>query len=60
MPKSRADYWATKFDTNASRDERCINRLKLMDWRVDVIWECELKDLDRVKERVQTLTTLLD
>ncbi|AZO84216.1 very short patch repair endonuclease [Stutzerimonas stutzeri] len=56
-PKTRPEYWTQKFDTNASRDERCINKLKMMDWRVDVIWECELKDLNRIKERIQLLTT---
>ena len=57
IPKTRAEYWTQKFDTNASRDERCINKLKLMGWRVEVIWECELKDLDCIKERIQLLTT---
>lgn len=30
IPKTRAEYWTQRFDTNASRDERCINKLKLM------------------------------
>ncbi|RON24082.1 very short patch repair endonuclease [Pseudomonas lini] len=59
-PKSRHEFWSKKFNSNATRDEQSINKLKLMDWRVEVIWECELKDIDRIEERIYLLTKTLD
>lgn len=60
IPKSRQDFWSKKLDLNANRDEQCINKLKLMDWRVEIIWECELRDTNIVKEKILILTKNLD
>ena len=60
IPKSRQDFWSKKLDSNANRDEQCINKLKLMDWRVEIIWECELRDTNMVKEKILVLTKNLD
>lgn len=56
MPKSRENFWLEKFDTNINRDHQNTNKLKLLDWRVDVIWECETKDTNQVKEKILRLT----
>lgn len=59
-PKSRQEFWSKKLDSNANRDEQCINKLKLMDWRVEVVWECELRDINSVKEKILLLTKNLN
>ena len=56
MPKSRENFWLVKFDTNINRDYQNTNKLKLLDWRVEVIWECETKDTNQVKEKILRLT----
>jgi len=43
QPKSRVEFWKTKFDTNVERDERNTEKLKKLGWRVLIIWECELE-----------------
>lgn len=53
MPKSRLEFWRPKLTNNRQRDEANIKKLKEMGWSALEIWECELKDLDRVSERVQ-------
>ena len=43
-PKTRADWWKKKLDSNKKRDQRNYLALKSMGWNVIVIWECEIKN----------------
>ena len=43
-PKSNAEFWGEKFRANVERDNRCEAGLTKMGWRVDTVWECELKE----------------
>jgi DNA mismatch endonuclease (patch repair protein) len=51
-PKANAVYWSTKIARNSLRDAANLVALKAMGWRTAVIWECELKELARVKKRL--------
>lgn len=42
-PKSRADFWLGKFETNVVRDRRVQQALLDEGWRVSVVWECALR-----------------
>lgn len=53
-PKSNAEFWRQKIETNISRDRRKEAQLREMGWNVIVVWECEL----RPKERQETLERL--
>jgi len=48
-PKSRISFWEKKFKNNIKRDEQNIDMLKQMGWKVNIIWECEIKDIDQLK-----------
>lgn len=43
-PKSRADFWQAKFESNVTRDRKVEHELREMGWKVQVIWECETHD----------------
>lgn len=43
MPKTRVDFWTSKFRRNQERDEQSATRLKALGWRVIVIWECQTR-----------------
>lgn len=43
IPGTRMEWWLAKIGQNINRDNECIERLKEMNWKVIVIWECELK-----------------
>ena len=43
LPKTRLDFWVTKFSANIARDARNEARLRELGWHVEVIWECALK-----------------
>lgn len=43
LPASNAEFWKEKFKRNLLRDKRNVKALEKMGWKVNVIWECELK-----------------
>jgi DNA mismatch endonuclease, patch repair protein len=51
-PKTRATYWAAKFEANMERDMRKEGQLKALGWKVLVIWECETFDSAMMVHRV--------
>lgn len=55
IPKTRVDFWTEKIETNRHRDKK--NKLELNEhgWKTLVIYECELKGLQKEK----TLNKLL-
>lgn len=52
MPKSRREFWEPKLRANRARDLRNQRQLKKLGWEYQVIWECELKDLDAIALRL--------
>lgn len=53
IPKSRVEYWAEKISKNAERDARNLEWLQREGWKVLVVWECELKDVETLRERLR-------
>jgi DNA mismatch endonuclease (patch repair protein) len=43
LPKTNREFWRTKLENNVDRDKRVIRSLLDENWRVLVIWECELQ-----------------
>lgn len=53
MPKSRLDFWDTKFEGNVMRDKNNLSLLRKAGWLPIVVWECEIKrHADAVLRRV--------
>jgi DNA mismatch endonuclease, patch repair protein len=52
MPKANQAYWQSKICRNSLRDAKSIAALQSEGWRVATIWECELKDMGRVRTRL--------
>lgn len=52
VPRTNTAYWQSKIARNILRDAANLVALKSEDWRTAVIWECELKRLERVKKRI--------
>ncbi len=50
LPKSKLDFWATKLEENRRRDLRNEKELMRMGWRVLVVWECQLSDIQQVQQ----------
>lgn len=43
IPSTRKDFWTSKLEANARRDEVAQSSLLAQGWRVLTIWECYLK-----------------
>lgn len=41
--KSRSEYWTAKIRGNQDRDIKHVEALKILGWKVYVLWECELR-----------------
>jgi len=51
-PKANAAYWTAKIARNMARDVVAQAALKAAGWRVEVVWECELRDAEALGERL--------
>jgi DNA mismatch endonuclease (patch repair protein) len=53
MPKSRTSFWKKKFDKNIRRDRKNKCELRKLDWKVIVLWECQvMKHPGKIAERL--------
>lgn len=52
MPKSRLEFWQNKLQQNRSRDDLNLRRLRAAGWRVLVIWECQIRHVERLNARI--------
>jgi DNA mismatch endonuclease (patch repair protein) len=51
-PKSKIEYWGPKLKGNAARDKQVRKSLRQLGWRCLVVWECELRDCDKISRRI--------
>ncbi len=51
-PKSRVDFWQTKFRRNVERHREVTAELEELGWRVVVIWECETASEEQLQQRL--------
>lgn len=55
VPKTNRDYWLAKVGRNRIRDAAAAEALSGSGWRVEVIWECEMKDEAALADRLARL-----
>lgn len=48
LPSTRQDFWKAKIERNRVVDERTLQALRSLGWRVGVVWECSLKGKSRL------------
>jgi DNA mismatch endonuclease, patch repair protein len=52
VPKQNRDYWVGKVDRNRARDAKSCEALAALGWRVETVWECDLKDPAALEARL--------
>ena len=57
VPKTKAEWWLNKLNSNVERDRRVTLELKNSGWKVIVLWECEIKGKDStyIKNKLNSL-----
>ncbi len=53
-PATNQEYWLNKFDRTVKRDKKNVKELQRQGWRVVTIWECELRNLARLENRLKS------
>lgn len=57
MPKSRLDFWRPKLEGNRERDLRNQSELEVTGWRYLVVWECELRHIEQLQNKLLAFLT---
>jgi DNA mismatch endonuclease (patch repair protein) len=52
-PTSNAEFWNRKLDSNIQRDQAVRQELTGQKWNVLVVWECELREIQALEERLR-------
>jgi DNA mismatch endonuclease (patch repair protein) len=55
VPKQNRDYWLGKVGRNRERDVASRAALEAAGWRVEVVWECDLKDEAGLRARLERM-----
>jgi DNA mismatch endonuclease (patch repair protein) len=55
VPKQNRDYWVGKVGRNRARDAASQEALAALGWRVETIWECNLKEEAVLNARLAAL-----
>lgn len=53
LPKSRSEFWKDKMSKNIARDRKSMRALRKLGWQLLIIWECQLKQPQRVSLRIR-------
>lgn len=54
-PKSRPEFWLPKLARNRERDRETAAALERSGWRVETIWQCETRDPETLRSRLNRL-----
>ena len=52
-PTSNTAYWSQKFSRNIARDKKNARLLTRQGWNVILVWECQLKNPERLAKKVK-------
>lgn len=52
-PRTRSDFWESKFQSTVARDSENLSILEASGWCVMILWGCELKNV-QLTERLRT------
>lgn len=51
-PGSNVERWRRKFARNTARDDEARSALEAAGWRVEVVWECQSRDVSALTARL--------
>lgn len=60
LPKSRHEFWLPKLEGNRARDIRVEQELTALGWSVLAIWECQVKDAERLENMIRGFLDAVD
>ena len=55
LPSSNIDFWKEKISNNKSRDDKNSDLLIKLGWKVIIIWQCEISNVNNREIRLEFL-----
>lgn len=55
LPSSNIDFWRKKISNNKSRDDKNSDLLIKLGWKVIIIWQCEISNVNNREIRLEFL-----
>lgn len=55
LPSSNIDFWREKISNNKSRDDKNSDLLIKLGWKVIIIWQCEISNVNNREIRLEFL-----
>lgn len=55
IPKSNRAYWKPKLEHNIRKDAQHKRELKKLGWKTIIVWECEIKNLEKLRKAISKL-----
>jgi DNA mismatch endonuclease (patch repair protein) len=52
-PETNKQFWSQKIEGNIKRDGRNLCKLRKSGWSVAIIWQCQTRNEDRLKRRIE-------
>ncbi|MGL4262937.1 MAG: very short patch repair endonuclease [Afipia sp.] len=59
LPQTNVRFWAEKIEKNKLRDKKTNAALRKSAWKVQTVWQCELRNLDMATRRMLLISTKL-
>lgn len=56
-PQTNRKFWNRKLDGNIRRDAETLSDLRKLGWNVLIVWECEVKDVELMEEKLKSFMT---
>ncbi|MCL4843429.1 MAG: DNA mismatch endonuclease Vsr [Bryobacteraceae bacterium] len=53
VPVQNREYWTRKLAQNVERDRNAMSGLRRLGWKSLAVWECEIKDQDRLRRTLR-------
>jgi DNA mismatch endonuclease, patch repair protein len=51
-PTTNKEFWHKKIDRNIHHDKEIVSNLKESGWDILIVWTCEIKDLNHLKDKI--------
>jgi len=58
LPTTRVAFWRKKISGNQRRDGEHLKALRYLGWRALIVWECELKNPERLGRKLAKFTEI--
>lgn len=55
LPQNNRVFWQAKLERNVERDQQNILALEAQGWKVMVIWECQARNSEKLRELLQSV-----